>query len=346
MPRLGVSMIIRISILSFVLILLGTAAPFTQDTRGQSGEQSSAQAVAGILEAVVRVRAEIPESARTAPFLGTEREGNGVVIDREGHVITIGYIVLESRKIEIETSSGIKMPAFLVAYDANSGYGLLRTAVPLKIDPIAFGDSNKLGVQQPVAIVGFGPANRIAPAVVAARRTFVGYWEYMLEKAIFTVPPTSDYAGAALVNKDFKLVGIGSLFVRDSLGNGANLPGNMFLPINALKSVLPNLKRLGRSELPAKPWIGVFLTEQFGRVMITNVSTDGPAHRAGLETGDIILGINDAKIAEMGIFYKSLWSAGTAGVKVQLKILHGSDIRHVGVKSMDRYRHYRTDAMN
>ncbi|MBI3993174.1 MAG: serine protease [Candidatus Lambdaproteobacteria bacterium] len=302
--------------------------------------------VRDILNAVVRVRATIPTTAHSARFLGTEREGSGVLIDDKGHILTVGYIVLEAATIEVETSSGGKTPAFAVGYDAANGFGLLRSAVPLKETPLPIGESTGLTAQDPVAIVSFGPGARIAPAVVAMRRTFVGYWEYLLENAIFTVPPAPNYAGAALVNQEFKLVGIGSLFVRDTLNDGAGMPGNMFIPIDALKPILDSMKRLGRPEAGAKPWIGVYVVEQFGRVLITDVSLEGPAQRAGLETGDIILGINDAQVSDIAQFYRSLWGLGQAGVTVRLKILHGSDVRAVNVQTIDRYTHYKMTGMN
>ena len=324
----------------------GAAAGPQRPSGEQPARVGTQDRVQEILNAVVRVRARIPATARSARFLGTEREGSGVLIDKQGHILTVGYIVLEASTIEVETTSGTKTPAFAVAYDATNGFGLLRSALPLEETPLPFGESAGLAVEDPVAIVSFGPGTRIAPAVVATRRTFVGYWEYLLENAIITVPPVPDYAGAALVNQEFKLVGIGSLFVRDTLNDGAGLPGNMFIPIDTLKPILETMKRLGRAEAQARPWIGVYVVEQFGRVLIRDVSQEGPAQLAGLETGDIILGINDAQVSGLAGFYRSLWALGQAGVTVHLKILHGSDIRAVSVETIDRYTHYKTSGMN
>jgi len=181
-----------------------------------------------VLAAVVKVHSQIPADARTAPFLGTKREGSGVVIDADGLVLTIGYLVLEATKVEVVDSDGKSITATVVAYDYDSGFGLLRATEPLGIKPMKFGRSSEVGEREQVLVAGYGGSQSVRPALVASRREFAGFWEYLLEDAIFTAPPYPNFSGAALIGRDGKLLGIGSLFVNDALPGERELPGNMF----------------------------------------------------------------------------------------------------------------------
>src|SRR5271165_3315530 len=199
--------------------------------------------LAHLLEAVVRVHAEIPTDARTAAYLGTQRDGAGVVIDDAGLVVTIGYLITEAMGAEVTTGSGRVSRANVVGFDVNSGLGLLRAAAPLAVKPMPIGTAKGLAEETPVVVAGAGGPEAAQPAVVVSRRTFAGYWEYLLEDAIFTAPPHPTRSGAALLGPDGKLAGIGSLVVSDAK---PDLPGNMFVPIDRLLPVMGDLMALGR----------------------------------------------------------------------------------------------------
>jgi S1-C subfamily serine protease len=184
--------------------------------------------------------------------------------------------------------------------------------------------------------VGGGGEDSVTVATVVSRRAFAGYWEYFLDDAIFTSPPRPDHSGAALINKEGELVGIGSLFVMDAASPGERLPGNMFVPIDLLKPILAEMIRTGRQKGGMRPWLGLSSLEEDGRIKVLRVSDDSPAAEAGITPGDIILSMGGQKIETLPDFYRRLWSTGAPGVEVQLKVLHGSEIRDVTVKSIDR----------
>lgn len=290
--------------------------------------------------AIVSVVVDIPPSARTAGFLGTHREGSGVLIGEDGLILTIGYLILEAERIRVTSSNGKPMPATVVGYDSQTGFGLLRTASPLNLKPLQLGDSNRLKQKDPVLVVSRGGSGSIHSAVVTSRHTFAGYWEYLLEEAIFTAPPVREFSGAALVDGDFRLVGIGSLYVTDSTGKGIEFPGNMFVPINSLKPILAQLVKTGSAGRKPRPWLGLILAEQHGRVMVSRVSRDSPASKAGIQPGDIILEIEGGKVNSMEKLYRQLWGLGSAGVVVELRLLQGADLKRISVTSRDRGLHY------
>lgn len=290
-----------------------------------------------IMSAVVKIKAEVPAEARTSRFLGREREGSGVVIDDDGLVLTIGYLILESTGAEITTANGRTVPGSFIAYDHGTGFGLLRASKPLGVKPLQLGDSDSLREREPVLVVANGGAQAAMGAFVVSRRDFAGYWEYLLENAIFTAPPHGSFGGAALIDKTGRLVGIGSLIVANAADGENAMPGNMFLPINSLKPIFGDLLTNGRSSRGPRPWLGLYSEEHRGRLFITRVPPSGPAHRAGVRAGDMVLSVGGKSVSGLADFYRKIWSLGKAGVSVPLTILRKDGPENVTVKSIDRY---------
>jgi len=294
-----------------------------------------------LISAVVGVWAHIPDDARTAGALGTERTGSGVVIDDAGLVLTIGYLILEADSAEVIGPGGEPMSAVVVGYDHESGFGLLRTSRPLDVRPMELGDSKPLTDGDPVLSVSFVGEPMASAARVVSRRPFAGYWEYLLESAIFTFPPNPQYGGAALIAMDGRLVRIGSLFVGDAAEKDQPLPGNMFVPIEDLKPILADLRDTGRRKDPANPWLGLFASERNGRVFITNTAGGGPAESAGLKAGDVIIGVANKRVGGLEDFFRKVWAQGDAGVSVPLNVVpqgaESLEIRTYAVQSGNRY---------
>jgi len=293
-----------------------------------------------ILQAVVSVETTIPQDRRTARFLGTNRQGSGVIIDNEGLVLTIGYLILEAEGAIVTGPSGKQSPAKIIAYDHESGFGLLRMRKPLAIKPMRLGNSTKLSIQDQVLIASRVGPQPIIPARVVSRRVFTGGWEYLLENAIFTTPPHSFHSGAALIGKDGKLLGIGSLIVGNAVAPNVRSPGNMFVPVNEIKPVLADLLEHGKRQAAAKPWIGANTIEMRDRVFINRVSKDGPASKAGLGPGDLIVGVNGKTVRSQENFYRTLWADRKAGDVIKLNILPRLTaepvIKEFSIKSMNR----------
>jgi S1-C subfamily serine protease len=313
------------------LVLLAVLA---SEAAAQAGPEHS-------LDGVVQVAAHIPTFARTADSLGTTREGTGVVIDSSGLILTIGYLILEASEVEIGGVAPDPVPARIVAYDHESGFGLLRAEHPLEVAPIPLGASGDVARTQPMIVVSRAGELDAAGVYVVDRRDFAGYWEYLLEDAIFTAPPHGQFGGAALINREGRLVGVGSLFVNDAASGERPIPGNMFVPIDHLKPIMADLLSRGRRADPGRPWLGVTLEEHQGRVFVTRVSPDSPAAAAGIAPTDLILGIAGVQVNGLADFYRKLWSRGEAGVEVPLDVLQGMQIAPVVVKSADRYRYLR-----
>ena len=287
---------------------------------------------------VVKLQTRAVADARSAATLGTEREGTGVVIDGSGLVLTIGYLILEAETVELSTADGTTVPATVVGYDAATGFGLVRAVGQLPIKPVEIGDSSKVGTREPVLIVGF---DGVAPAYVVSRRRFVGYWEYLLDDAIYTAPATVNWHGAALLDRERRLVGIGSLAVPDSVARGSAVPGNLFVPIDRLKPLLADLVARGRPAGPARPWLGVTTQDAEGNVIVTRVASDSPADKAPLRVGDVIVALGGQTIRGQAEFYTRLWASGAAGREIVLDVLRDGSIKRVSVKSMDRDLYYR-----
>jgi S1-C subfamily serine protease len=298
----------------------------------------AAQTAEEMLKAVVKVQAKVPKEAFTASTLGTEREGHGVIIDSKGHILTIGYLIVEAETLEVIGPAGEPMSATFVGYDQSTGFGLLRLAKPPAIKPMKLGESSKVKEGDPLLVAGYGGSDSVIAAAVISRREFAAYWEYLLDEPIFTAPAYLRFGGAALIDPEGHLVGIGSLLTQVSIPGLGSVPCNMFVPIDLLKPILDDLITRGRSQKPPRPWLGINAEESQGRVFITQVTPGGPADRAGLKPRDLVVSLNGKEILGLADFYRKLWTLGKAGLEVPLGILRGMQIRDFKVLSGDRYQ--------
>ncbi len=305
-----------------------------------AGRPHAAEPTMGdIMNAVVAVHAEIRANARTMDTLGPSRTGSGVVIGADGLILTIGYLVMEAQNLYVLTRQGVSTQADFIAYDHDSGFGLLRARQPLGVKPMELGDGDALKQGAKLLVVSAGLGVPVTPVEVASRRTFAGYWEYLLESAIFTMPPHQAHGGAALIAPSGKLVGIGSLRVNDAPGPQIRGIGNMFVPVDVLKPVLAELLKSGRSGRKVWPWLGLYSQEYDGQLIIAKLAEGGPAEQAGLKRGDVILGVAGRKATNLIDFYRLIHARGGAVTEVPLDILtHGSsdiEVRRVAINSAD-----------
>ncbi|MBK8085581.1 MAG: serine protease [Devosia sp.] len=285
-----------------------------------------------IKHSVVAVRAHIPEDAFTASGLGTLREGSGVVIG-SGLVLTIGYLITEAEEVWLTTHEGKVVAAHALAYDQQTGFGLVQALGPLGMPALEFGDSRRARVGDAVTMAdGTG---RTVRAAIVARQEFAGYWEYLLDDAIFISPAHPSWGGAALVGADGKLLGVGSLRLQ-MLRNGDTADINMAVPIDLLPPILDDLMTRGEPNRPPRPWLGVFSAESDGEVVVMSVADGGPAARAGLRRGDIISDVRDAGVDGLADFYRKLWDSGPAGAELPIRIVRDGRESWLRVKSADR----------
>lgn len=320
------------------------AARSVADTEEQAQAQQDNPAYQQLIDAanaVVGVKVKAIPNARSNESLGQERVGSGVIIPRDGLVLTIGYLILEADTVEVTDSAGQDVPASVVAYDHATGFGLVKPLAPLTPKPIRIGSASPVSQLDRLMIVTGGGEQQISIATVVSRRQFAGYWEYLIDDAIFTSPPRLDHSGAALINKEGELVGIGSLFVMDALTPGQRLPGNMFVPIDLLGPIIDQLIRTGEQQGAKRPWLGVNSLEEDGRIKVMQVNEESPAAQAGIEAGDIILAVGGEKVTSLDGFYQRVWQSGPPGVDVPMTLLHGVDLRTVTVRSIDRRQYMR-----
>jgi len=294
-----------------------------------------------VVSAVVRIRMKALPDARTAAYLGDEREGSGVVADEKGHIVTIGYLVIEAASIEVTTAAGRSVPVTLAGFDPATGLGVLRPAAPLEVRPIAIGTSAKVAEGDPVMVLPYGGRQAASLAFVVSRRPFAGSWEYLLESAIYTTPPAERWSGSALIDRDGRLVGIGSLLLRDAAEAEHAVPGNLFVPIDLLRPILPDLIAKGRAPGPPRAWLGLTTDELRGRLFVSRLSPEGPAERGGLKSGDIILAVGGSPVEGQADFYRKVWALGPAGTEVPLQVLQGSALRELKLRSIDRLDYLR-----
>ena len=283
---------------------------------------------------IVRVETKVPGEAQSSQTLGSSRNGSGVILSKQ-LVLTIGYLLLEAEQVDITLASGRKVPGSVAGYDHSSGFGLVRTALPMDGLPLELGDSDSVAERQKLLTQGQGEAEA-TELYVLSRKPFTGSWEYMLDRPIFTFPPVNNWSGSALITEEGKLVGIGSLIVNDAATGQRGVPGNLFVPVNLLKPILSDLLARGRRAAPVQPWLGMTTEIVRGNLMVVRVSKDGPADAAGVEPGDIILGVGTDKVVDQSDFYRHVWSMGPAGTQVPLRLLKAGDVKEVQVKSADR----------
>jgi len=321
---------LRSLILIFIFLISTTSISLSEQKKITSEED-----VRKIYQSVVKIDSIVPADARTANSLGTIRGGNGIVID-DKHILTIGYIVVEAETITITLPNGGVVPAELAGYDHATGFGILKTILPSKLTPLQIGNSDKLNKEDLLYVLPYLTEGSPSAVKMVSRRSFAGWWEYFLDKPIYTHPMNTSFAGSALINEFGEILGIGSLYVSDAAAKGIPSPGNLFVPINDLKPILDDLIVNGKRTADVKPYMGLTSNDDSGKVMVTRVNDDGPAAKAGFMENDIILKVNKINIPDTENFYKTVWSQGGPGTPLDFEIERNNQIISLKLTTMDR----------
>ena len=287
------------------------------------------------LQSVVALQANIPEDAFTASTLGTERAGSGVVIRENGLVLTIGYLVTEAESVWLSTADGRATPGHALAYDQETGFGLVQALGRLGLPALELGRSSDIKTGDPVILAGGGRRQSVRANVIG-KQEFTGYWEYLLKEAIFTAPAHPFWGGTGLIGGDGRLLGIGSLHVQQVTERGTPRDINMVVPIDLLKPILDELLTYGKRNQPPRPWLGVFSTESEGKIVVARVAERGPAAAAGIREGDVISAVRDQSVSGLADFYRKVWASGAAGAEIPIEVVREGRTVWVRVKSADR----------
>ena len=284
---------------------------------------------------IVKLRAVVPDDAFTAAILGTERIGNGIVVNSDGVILTVGYLITEATDVWLTVNSGPEVAGHALAYDQVTGFGLVLPLEKPDVVPLTLGSSAAIRPGDRAHVVTYPEFAKRHEVQILARREFAGAWEYLLEDAIFTAPAHPHWSGAALLDARGELVGVGSLLVRETLGD-EETSANMFVPTDLLKPILKDLIERGRASRPSRPWLGVYAVEVTGRVYVTGVAEGSPAQQADVREGDVIAQVGMRNVSTLAGFYNSVWSLGTAGIAVPLTTIRGGTSLHVNLRSVDR----------
>ena len=298
------------------------------------------------LSAVVSLKATVPEDAFTADVLGTDRAGCGVLIERSGLVLTIGYLITEAETIWMTLSDGQTVPGHVMGYDQATGFGLVQALARLDVPALHLGRSASLSIGDRVVIGGAGGARHSTAAVVVGRQPFAGYWEYLVDEAIFTAPAHPFWGGAALIGPEGDLCGIASLRLDQSEQGEGGEQLNMSVPIDLLHPILDDLRTRGGPQGAPRPWLGVFSVEAEGRIVVAGLSEGGPGERASLGAGDAILAVGETPVATLADLYQAIWSLGPAGVKVPLTVSRDGEEIEIVVRSADRNSFLKTPRLH
>jgi S1-C subfamily serine protease len=298
------------------------------------------------MNAVVGLRAAIPEDAFTAQTLGTERAGNGVVIAERGLVLTIGYLITEAESIWITPGTGHPVPGHALAYDQESGFGLVQALAKVDLPALPLGDSSRTQPGDRVVVAGFGGRQRSVAARVVAKQEFAGYWEYVLDEAIFTAPAHPNWGGTAMIGAAGELLGIGSLQLEQGREKSGSGHLNMIVPIDLLKPIYDDLRRYGHRNRPPRPWLGLFAAEIEDRIVVIGLAERGPAQKAGLRAGDVVLTVAGTQIDDLAVMFRRIWSLGQAGVEVPMQIARDGRTLDQKIVSADRNRFFKVPRLH
>ncbi len=287
------------------------------------------------LGALVLLRVEVPEDAFTAQILGTERLGNGVVIGEDGLILTIGYLVTEASSVWITTAQGAVLAGHPLAYDQVSGFGLVMPLGRLGAPPLARGSAARARVGDDVMVAGHGGRAHALKGQLFDKREFAGYWEYVLDEALFAAPAHPQWGGTALIGADGRLLGIGSLLVEEKHNDKA-VQGNMFVPVDLLEPILEDLVKRGRSRRAARPWLGMYTTEIGAKLVVAGLASGGPADRAGVKLGDVVVGVAGEAPRGLADLFRRVWALGPAGVEVPLTVARSGKRQDMRLATIDR----------
>jgi S1-C subfamily serine protease len=298
------------------------------------------------LSAVLGLRATIPEDAFTAATLGTERAGSGVLIRKDGLVLTIGYLVTEAETIWLTSAGGGAVPGHVLAYDGETGFGLVQALGRLNTPPIDLGIGLRVGAGDRAIMAAEGGRRHAIAARVVARQEFAGYWEYVLDHAIFTAPAHPFWGGAGLISADGRLIGIGSLHVQNANGRELRRDVNMVVPIDLLPPILDDMLTYGRPNRPARPWLGLYAQEVEDVIVVAGLAERGPANKAGLKPGDRIIAVREDPVASLAGLWRKVWAGGPAGSEVVLQVARDGETLTVRVLSVDRTKFHKAPKLH
>ncbi len=293
-----------------------------------------------VQSAVVGIQVAVPLDRPSALSLGPVRMGSGVIFDPAGYILTVSYIVLDAKIIQVTLRGGRKVPAKLVGLDLEDGLAVVRLEGDGPWPAAPLGDSSKVSVGMSTATIGVNEDNGLSVTSGSIReiRNFVGYWEYMLNRAFVVAPPNPAFGGSPLVNDQGEVIGIVSFRIGESQISSSNVA----IPIDLFTPVKDELIAKGRVESRGpRPWLGLYTIPTPDGLVVAGASPIGPAEDAGFQRGDVILRLNGEPVESQEAFYRKLWQ-NPLGQEMALLIKRASRFEVIKVRPVDRYQLFRT----
>jgi S1-C subfamily serine protease len=244
-------------------------------------------------------------------------------------------LITEAETIWLTANDGTVVQGYPLAYDFTTGFGLVQPLGRLAVKPLVSGSAALVETEDDVIVIGHGGHAHALKARIIDKREFAGYWEYVLDEALFTAPAHPEWSGTALVGDDGRLIGIGSLLVQEQVDEDT-VHGNMFVPIDLLAPIVDDLVRQGRRPGPMRPWLGVYAAEVKERLVVSALASGGPAERAGVQPGDVVLEVGGQRVSELAPFFRAIWRLGPAGTHIPLVLIRDGTRVDVKIHSAER----------
>ncbi|MDC0598877.1 S1C family serine protease, partial [Gammaproteobacteria bacterium] len=296
-------------------------------------------------DAVMGLHCSIPETAMTAALLGTERQSHAVQVSESGLMLTVGYSVMEASELWLTNRTGQTAEAILLAHDYDSGIALIRPVMPLGKAFLETAPAKSIKVGTEINILT-STSKKAIPVELFAKEEYAGRWEYLLEEAFYTVPLCEDWSGAALLNTEGKLCGIGSLALGLKSPQGDVMPGNLFIPTELVMPHLEYMSLHGQKPGPLRPWLGTLIDEKEAELHVVGLYQGAPAAEAGVRPGDVILSVDQQPVSSMAGFFRTIWHYGSAGSHIPLTLKDGDGTRQVILDTVDRNSFFVQHASN
>lgn len=261
--------------------------------------------------------------------------GSGLIVSEDGYVVTNNHVVDRARDIEVVLDGGEKYKAEVVGKDPRTDIAVLKINPKRKLQAVSFGDSDKLEIGDWVIAIGnpFGLGHTVTAGIVSAKGRSLGMGSY--DDFIQTDAPINPgNSGGPLFNLNGEVVGVDTAIVAGGQGIGFAIPANMVSHV--VDQIKTNGKAvhgwLGVMVQPITPEIaeGMKLSELKG-ALVADVSPGGPADKAGIKRGDVIVALNGKKVDTVSELTNSV-GVVQPGTKEDLKVVRDGVERQVSVK--------------
>lgn len=233
--------------------------------------------------------------------------GSGFIIDADGSILTNNHVVENAQKIVVKLADDQEYEAKVIGRDPKTDIAIIRINAKTNLTAAALGDSDRLEVGEWVVAIGnpFGLDSTVTSGIVSAKGRHIGQGPYdnFIQTDASINPGNS---GGPLINLKGEVIGINTAIFSRS---GTNIGIGFAIPINLVKELLPQLRGKGKV---TRGYLGVLIqkvtpdiAESLGMdkgygALVANVSKDGPAERAGVKVGDVIVEFDGKEIRDSG----------------------------------------------